>query len=144
MILLELILIAAFSGVFMIGLFGYYQPRINKMEKVYNDLNRKIKDKLTEMSTAEREEFFVSLSSETREFYNSILDGSMVFSGIHELNSMQEHITYSMQDMNNLDNMQFQEFTQWAMDESMKAVTPFDHGGYVQLTRIQSFRYNAS
>jgi len=134
MILLESAIIFGSSLIFLGLLYSYYKPKINQIEKIYNDLNSKLKDKLENMTSKEREDFLSSIPKDTKQFYNDIINNNMEFSGISQLSSMRRHIqnTYLAQDIDDMNNFQFQQFTQWAMDESMKAVTPFDHGGYVQ------------
>lgn len=134
MVLLESALIFGASLIFIGVLYSYYKPRINQVEKAYKSLNNKLKEKLENMSSKEREEFLSNLPKDTKQFYNDIINDNVAFSGISQLSSVQDHIqnTYLAQDIGDMNNLQFQQFTQWAMDESLKAVTPFDHGGYVQ------------
>lgn len=110
------------------GIYAYYQPKIRKMKKSYEEFSSKVRENLINMSEDERKEFFSNMPEETETFFQGILNNDLNFQGIDQFQTSQYHL----QQIEELHQEQFQDFTGWAMDESLKAVTPFDHGGYVQ------------
>ena len=63
-----------------------------------------------ELSPEEKERFFSSLDDYERDSFQDFFAGETHYHGFHQ---------------------QMEQFNQWAMSESLKSVTPFDHGGYV-------------
>jgi hypothetical protein len=122
MFLLDLLAISITALVFTAVLFGYYQPKINDAKEAYKNFNGKLKDKLMEMDATERQAFLSRLPKETRQTFKDILNGSSSFSGIHQFYDIQENIrnAHVLQDVEDMNNFQFQQFTQWAMDEGFK------------------------
>lgn len=82
------------------------------------------------MDPSEKEKFLSALDEDTRNFYDDILNERASFDGFSAFASMQDHLVNTS--FNDLNDAQFSRFTDWAMSESLKSVTPFDHGGYVQ------------
>lgn len=89
---MEPFIILGVGAMISLGLFAYYQPKINKIKEQYEEFSEKMGDN---------------------------------FQGIDSFISIKEQMDFMQQD-------QFDQFSQWSMDEAMKAITPFDHGGYVQ------------
>ena len=124
----EPLVILGVGVVISFGLYAHYQPKISKMKKSYNEFNSKVRENLINMSDNERKEFFSNMPKETKSFFQGILNNDYNFQGIEEFQTSQYHL----QQIEHMHQDQFQDFSQWAMDESLKAVTPFDYGGYVQ------------
>lgn len=124
----EPLVILGIGGAISFGLYVHYQPKINKMKKSYNEFSSKVRENLINMSDNERKEFFSNIPKETESFFQGILNNDYNFQGIEQFQTSQYHL----QQIEHIHQDQFQNFSQWAMDESLKAVTPFDHGGYVQ------------
>lgn len=126
--LIELFVVAGIGALMSLGMLAYYQPKINKLKKRYEEFSQKVRDNINNMPEQEREKFFSKMSGDTASFFQDILHNNIDFSGIDQFQESQMYF----QQMNDMQDQQFQEFTNWAMDESMKSVTAFDHGGYVQ------------
>lgn len=124
--LTELLVVSGVGVLLSLGLLIHYQPKINKIKKQYEEFNQKIKDNINNMSEEERKSFFDTMSAEAENFFQDILYGNNNFMGIEQFHTSQMHF----EEINNIKDQQFQEFSRWAMD--IKSVTAFDHGGYVQ------------
>lgn len=125
---IEPFVILGAGAVVSFGLYAYYQPKINRMKGSYEEFSQKVRDNLNNMSESEKKSFFSDMSDETKNFFQVILNNDFNFHGIDQFQTSQYHL----QQIEQLHQDQFQDFSRWAMDESLKAVTPFDHGGYVQ------------
>lgn len=126
--LTELLVVTGIGALISLGMLAYYQPKINKLKKRYEEFTQKVRDNINNMSKQEKENFFSNMSDETENFFQDILHNNSNFSGIHQFQASHMHF----HQMDQMQNQQFQDFTRWAMDESMKSVTAFDHGVYVQ------------
>ncbi len=124
----EPLIILGIGALISLGLYTYYLPQIRDMRKRYEQFSSKVKEKLVDMTEEERREFFSSVPRETESFFKGILQDDFDFHGIEQFQISQFHL----QQVEQINQEQFHQFTQWAMDEGLKSVTPFDHGGYVQ------------
>lgn len=125
---IEPLIILGAGAVVSLGIYVHYQQKINKIKVSYEEFSSKVRENLTNMSESERNEFFSNMSNETESFFQGILNNDFDFVGIDQFQASRYHL----QQVELLHQEQFQEFSRWAMDESLKAVTPFDYGGYVQ------------
>ena len=124
----EPLLILGIGATVSLGLYVYYQPKINKMKKSYKKFSSKIRENLINMSEDERKEFLSNMSTETQSFFEGILNGDFSFHGIDEFHTFHHHLQHVEQ----VHQQQFQDFSRWAMEEGLRSVMPFDAGGYVQ------------
>lgn len=110
-ILLILLLGVIFAGLIITS----YQPKVKKAKENFEEMNRKFKEHIDSLPEEDKSRFFNSLNDNSRSFF----EGNFA----------------SMDNMNYMNQIQFQqhmdEFNRFAMDESFKIITPFDHGGYV-------------
>lgn len=111
---MDIIIALIIGGFFSLGLIANYQPKLNKMKKsqakMYSDFREYFKD----LSPEEQESFFSSLGDSEKASFQDFLVDSF-------------HHDFQQQ----MFDQQINEFNNWAMSESLKSVTPFDHGGYV-------------
>jgi len=128
MFLIDIALVLGFGFLFRLVLHSHYQHKINDMKKSYHEFNNSIEERLKGMSETERNELLSAMPKDTQGFFNDILNGNSHFHSAEQFQFVQQQID-SLQFMQ---DTQFDDFSKWAMDESLKAVTPFDHGGYVQ------------
>lgn len=64
------------------GIYAYYQPKIRKMKKSYEEFSSKVRENLINMSEDERKEFFSNMPEETETFFQGILNNDLNFQGI--------------------------------------------------------------
>ncbi len=122
---MEPFIILGVGAIISLGLFAYYQPKINKLKEQYDEFSKKMSANMNQMSEDERKEFFKNMPKDTESFMMGMMNHEDNFNGIDSFDSARYHMDFMQQE-------QFDQFSQWSMDEAMKAVTPFDHGGYVQ------------
>jgi len=124
----EPLIILGIGALISLGLYAYYLPQIRYMKERYEKFSSTVREKLIDMTEDERREFFSNMPKETQNFFKGILYDDFAFQGIDQFHTSQLHL----QQVEQINQEQFRQFTQWAMDEGLKSVTPFDHGGYVQ------------
>jgi hypothetical protein len=85
-----------------------YQPKMSQLKEA----NEAFKKHINNMSPEDRTKFINSLDDKSKSYYD-----------------------YGMDQMDQMNQWQFQqqveEFNRFSMEEGMRSVTPFDHGGYV-------------
>ena len=116
----EPLIILGIGALISLGLYTYYLPQIRDMKKRYEQFSSKVKEKLVDMTEEERREFFSSMPRETESFFKGILQDDFDFHGIEQFQISQFHL----QQVEQINQEQFHQFTQWAMDEGLKSVTP--------------------
>lgn len=112
---MDVIAALVLGGILSLGLIVKYQPQLNKLKKSREKMFSDFQEYFNTLSSEEKESFFGSLNdSEKNAFQYALADSSF-------------HDDFQQQ----MFMQQVDQFNNWAMSESLKSVTPFDHGGYV-------------
>lgn len=93
----------------------------NNARNKNRDMSRDFKNHFFKMSKEERKKFLNGLNETERRKFKQYL-----YNNARENPQLEKNLFNDIVQMNTIN-----EFNQWAMNESMKAVTPFDMGGYM-------------